>query len=355
MRFLFSVVFFLTTMPLAQAEKLVPYAGGGKEAENVPATQARLIQPFGIEFHPSGDAYIVELTGQRVLKVDPKGTFTIVGGTGKKGSSGDGGPARQATFNGMHNLAIAPDGTVYLADTFNSLIRKYDPKTGVVSAFGGSLEKGYSGDGGPAVKAQFNGVFCIALNPKGDKLYVTDLGNRRIRVIDLKTGIVELVAGNGEKGVPVDGSDAKTAPLVDPRACAVDRHGNVYILERGGNALRVVDAKGKIRTVVGTGKAGLSGDDGDGKDATLKGPKHLCIDLNDDVIIADTANHVIRRYSPKTGKITRIAGTGKMGSSGDGGDPLQVMFNEPHGVAVHPSGTLYIVDSMNHRVFRLEK
>src|SRR5262249_29495657 len=113
-----------------------------------------------------------------------------------------------------------------------------------------------------------------------------------------------------------------------------------------GHALRVVDPKGKIRTVVGvSGKAGNSGDDGDARAAKLNGPKHLCIDLDDSVIIADTANHVIRKYLPAEQRIVRLAGTGKKGNSGEGGAPLQVSFNEPHGVFVHPSGTLYIVDS----------
>ncbi len=143
--------------------------------------------------------------------------------------------------------------------------------------------------------------------------------------------------------------------MIDPRAVAVDRQGNVYILERGGNALRVVDAKGKIRTVVGTGKAANTGDGGDARKATLNSPKHLCIDRDDSVLIADTSNHVIRRYTPADGKIVRVAGTGKKGQSGKGGAALEVSLNEPHGVYVHPSGALYIVDSMNHRVFRWER
>jgi sugar lactone lactonase YvrE len=165
--------------------------------------------------------------------------------------------------------------------------------------------------------------------------------------------MVRLVAGNGQRGLPKDGADAKSAPLVDPRAACSDRAGNIYILERAGHALRVVDPSGKIRTVVGvSGKAGNTGDGGAARLATLNGPKHLCVDLDDNVIIADTANHVIRKYSPKTDTIVRLAGTGKKGLSGDGGDPLQVSFNEPHGVHVRPSGVLYIVDSMNHRIFR---
>jgi sugar lactone lactonase YvrE len=339
----------------ARADKLVLVAGGGTGDDNVSATEARLAQPFGVDFDKVGNAYLVELKGGRVLRVDPKGILTLFAGTGTKGDGGDGGAARKASFNGMHSLAVAPDGIVYVADTWNNRIRKIDPKTGIITAFAGTGKKGYAGDGGPAADAQFGGVYCLAFNADGSKMYVTDLDNRRIRVIAMKTGIVSLVAGNGDKGVPKDGSDAKSAPLVDPRAAAVDKKGNVYILERSGHALRAVDSDGKIRTVAGTGKAGNTGDGGDARQATLNGPKHLCVDHDDNVIIADSANHVVRKYTPGDGKIVRIAGTGKKGESGKGGDAAQVSLNEPHGVYVHRDGTLYIVDSLNDRVFRLER
>jgi DNA-binding beta-propeller fold protein YncE len=358
MRFLvhaFSLLMVLTTAAAARADKLVLVAGGGTDTENVPATKAKLIAPFGVDFDTGRNMYIVELTGQRVLKVTEDGILTILGGTGRKGGGGDDGPARKAEFNGMHSLAVGRDGFLYLADTWNNRIRRLNPKTGFVSAFAGTGEKGYSGDGGPAIKAQFGGIYSVAFDFPGKRLYVADLDNRRVRVIDMQTGVVSLVAGNGKKGVPEDGADAKASPLVDPRAVAVDRKDNVYILERGGHALRVVDSSGKIRTVIGTGKAGLSGDGGEARKAQLSGPKHLCIDLEDNVIIADSSNHVIRKYLPGEGKIVRIAGTGKKGPSGDGGPPLEVPLNEPHGVTVRADGTLYIVDSNNHRVFRLAK
>jgi sugar lactone lactonase YvrE len=206
------------------------------------------------------------------------------------------------------------------------------------------------------VDGDLGGIYCIAFNSDFSKLYLTDLDNRKIHYVDMKTNKIHHVAGSGKKGVPDDGADAKSAPLVDPRAACVDRQGNVYILERSGHALRVVDASGKIRTVAGTGKAGNTGDGGDARKATLNGPKHLCVDAEDNVIIADTANHVIRKFTPKDGKIVRLAGTGKKGDSGDGGPPLSVAFNEPHGVFFQPgTTTLYIVDSMNNRVFRWDK
>jgi DNA-binding beta-propeller fold protein YncE len=345
----------LAASSTARADKLVVVAGGGKEAGGVPATLARLVAPFAVDSDRMGNFYIAEMIGNRVLKVDSRGVLTILGGTGKKGSGGDGGPATKAQFNGMHSLAVGPDGMVYLADTWNNRIRKLDPKTGVVTAFAGTGTKGFAGDGGPALTAKFGGIYSVAFAPDGKRLYLADLDNRRVRVIDLASGMVSTVAGNGKTGVPADGAEARTAPLVDPRAVAVDRKGNVYVLERSGHALRVVTPDGKIRTVAGTGKAGLSGDGGPALKATLRGPKHLCIDLDDNVIIADTANHVIRKYLPREGKIVRIAGTGKKGASGTDGPPQEAELDEPHGVYVHPSGTLYIVDSDNHRVLRLEK
>jgi sugar lactone lactonase YvrE len=339
----------------ARADKLVLVAGGGTKSPPAPATECKLVTPFGVDFDKAGNMYIVEMTGYRVHKVDTKGMLTTIAGTGNKGDKGDGGPATAAEFNGMHSLVVLPDGNLCLADTWNNRLRKLDVKTGTITALAGTGKKGMAGDGGPALKADFGGQYCVCLDPKGENLFLADLDNRRIRKIELATGTVTTVAGNGQKGVPQDGADARNAPLVDPRAVAVDKQGNVWILERSGHALRVVDAKGTIRTVAGTGKAGLSGDGGDALKAQLNGPKHLGVDLDGNVIIADSANHVIRKYIVSERKIVRVAGTGKKGSAGVGGDPLQVDMNEPHGVCVHRSGTLYIVDSNNHRVLKLEK
>ncbi len=186
----------------SRSGKLVLIAGGGSLEDNVPATEAKLKQPFGIGFDKAGNFYLVEMEGNRVLRVDGKGILTVLAGTGKKGNTGDGGPARMATFNGMHSLAVDPDGILYLTDTWNNRVRKLDAKTGSITALAGTGKKGYRGDGGPAATALFGGIYCAALNHAGDKLYLADLDNRRIRVVDLKSGTVELVAGNGRRGVP---------------------------------------------------------------------------------------------------------------------------------------------------------
>jgi DNA-binding beta-propeller fold protein YncE len=350
---LFTILVLLFVAAGARADKLVLIAGGGSGADGSPATDAKMTQPFGVDFAADGTPYIVEMAkGERLRTVNAKGELVTLAGTGQTGSSGDGEAAIKASFNGMHSLAVGPDGCVYLADTWNNRIRKFDPKTGLVTAFAGTGEKGFSGDIGPALKAKFGGCFCVSFDPAGKNLYITDLDNRRIRKVEMASGIVTTVAGNGEKGLPKDGEKAAQQALVDPRAHAVDAKGHLYILERGGHALRVVSPDGTIRTVAGTGKSGM----GSGKalESAMNGPKHLCIDRDGSVLIADTENHRIVRYVPGEEKIVPIAGTGKKGTTGVGGDPLKAEFNQPHGVIVHPkTGEIYISDASNGRVLKI--
>jgi sugar lactone lactonase YvrE len=313
-----------------------------------------LQEPFAVAFDAKGNTYIAEHAGHRVTVLSPSGERRVLAGTGEKGLSGDGGPGPEARFNGPHHLLMGPDGHLYVADTFNNCIRRIDLKTGVVSRVAGTGEKGFSGDGGPALEARFGGIYAIAF--RGNVLYACDLDNRRVRAISLKTGIVKTVAGNGEKGVPQDGGDTLAEPLFDPRAIDLDAKGNLYICERGGHALRVVDPKGRIRTVAGNGEAGFSGDGGPAKAARFRGPKHVSVDKAGRVLITDTENHVIRVYSPREGTIRRLAGTGEKGAAGLGGPPEGCQLARPHGAFQHPrTGLVYISDSDNHRVIRLEK
>ena len=233
-------------------------------------------------------------------------------------------------------------------------MRRIDAKTGKVFPFAGTGRKGFRGDGGPASAAEFGNVYCVAFDASRENIYLADLDNRRVRSVNLKTGIVTTVAGNGEKGVPRDGAEATQAPLIDPRAVAVDSRGALYILERSGHALRVVDRDRTIRTVAGTGRKGFDGDDGEALKASFNEPKHLCVDGNDNVIIADTDNHVIRKYLVKENRIVRVAGSGKSGASGVGGPASAVELNQPHGVHLDKSGALYIADSLNDRVLKIE-
>jgi sugar lactone lactonase YvrE len=340
----------------AYADTFAVVAGGGDravESRAIPATEAALVDPFAVDFDADGNLYICELEGGRVLRVTPQGQLSRLAGRAEKADAGDGGPVGQAVFNGMHHLLIGPDGNLLIADTWNNRVRRIDLADGTIGPFAGVGKKGFAGDGGPALQAEFGGIYCLAMGPSKDKLYLVDLDNRRVRAMDIATGTVSTFAGNGEKGVPTDGAVAADSPLVDPRAATVDSQGNLYILERGGHALRVVDSNGRIRTVAGTGEAGYSGDDGPALRAQLNGPKHLCVDAEDNVLIADTENHVIRKYWPRTGRITHVAGTGKEGSGGIGGPAAHVGLSRPHGVNFGPDGCLYISDSGNGRVLKV--
>ncbi|MGH9834068.1 MAG: hypothetical protein ACRD9Y_13690 [Blastocatellia bacterium] len=335
-----GVVFFalwlsLISIPAAKpAVNIECVAGCGGPLDQT-ARSARLIEPFGVAFDRQGNWYICEYKGQRITKVDTKGTITLFAG-------GEGGPLK---FNDPHGLVIGKDQQMYVADTLNHRLVKIDLKTGRDATVAGAGQAGYSGDGGPAINASFNQLYAVDINRAGDKLYITDLRNRRIRLLDVRSGVVTTIAGNGQEGVPADGAVASNSPLVDPRAATVDSKGNVYILERRGNALRVLDKQGRIRTVVGPNIPSQG--------SGLNGPKHLCVDRYDNVIIADAENHLIRKYNPKDGSVVVIAGSGEKGERIVPDDPLKTQLNRPHGVFVHPSGALYISDSYNHRVLKL--
>jgi hypothetical protein len=343
MRQLALVALLLFTSSAWSAEKVVLVAGG---------PNAGFKEPFGMDFLPDRSIVLVEYSGHKVTHVDANGKVSSYAGTGKRGYAD--GPADKAMFNGPHNLAVAKDGTVYVADSLNHVVRKIDPKTRETTTIAGTGKPGFSGDGGPAKQAQFASTFHVALDADQKNLYVVDLANKRVRRIDLASGIVTTVAGTGKAGVPDDGAKASEAPLKDPRACALDSKGRLYILERGGDALRVVE-DGKIRTVAGGKGPGLEGDGGPAIQAKLAGPKLIWVDKNDDVLIADAENSVVRKYVAMDGTIRRIAGTGQKGENGLDLPPLKTQIARPHGVAEGPDGTIWIVDSYNSRLLKLVK
>jgi DNA-binding beta-propeller fold protein YncE len=340
----------LTAGPAAATIECVAGCGAGPENQ---ARGVKFVEPFGVAFDVRGNWYVCEHKGERIVRIDSAGNASVFAGAGKTGYSGDGGPAAQATFFDPHGLVIARDEQLYVADTLNHCIRRIDLKTGKIARLAGTGEAGYFGDGGRALEAAFNGTFAISIDSKGNAVYVADLNNRRIRRVDLNSGIVTTVAGNGEKGVPEDGAEAARSPLFDPRAVAVDSKGLVYVLERGGNALRAVDQKGRIRTLIGPASGAGAPSPGSRVVPDLNGPKHLYVDAKDQVIIADAENHLVRRYDPKTGKTETVAGTGEKGDLIVGDVPLKTQLNRPHGVFVHQSGALYISDSYNHRILKL--
>jgi len=288
-----------------------------------------LFNPFGVAFNDEGDMYIAEYEGDRLWK------FSETDGLERLGED--------IPFNGMHNLCRTRDGRIYISDTRANLIRMLDEETGKFSIVSGTGKEGYNGEGVIAEDALLADPISISLSPDDSRLYIADIRNRRVRYIDLNTNRIHTLAGNGKTGIPDDGAQANESPLLDPRAVAEDSKGNVYILSRRGHALRVVRADGKIYTVAGSGKAHKG--DGPALLAGFNGPKHICIDLDDSVIIADAENHLIKRYDPKRKFVETIFDRG----------PDNTPLRRPHGVWVRQDGTLYLCDSYNDRILKLER
>jgi streptogramin lyase len=332
------------------------YAGDGG-----PAVKALLNQPFHCELAHEGDVpvlYIAEAFNHCVRKVDlMTGTIRTVAGTGQRGYTGDGGPATKATFNEPYAVVADAEGNLCIVDRLNAVVRKVDRRTGIVSTLAGTGQKGSAGDGGPADKALLREPNDCCLDGRGG-LLIADVGDWRIRRVDLKTGIITTFAGTGrvagkiDRAALGDGGPAAKAVIPGARAVCVDGRGNTYICEREGNAIRKVDAAGTITTVAGTGMRGYTGDGGDARRATFNGPKGIRCDSAGNIYVVDTENHAIRRIDAKTNIVTTVAG-GRKGAGGDGGAARAAGLDRPHGCVVAPDGTLYIADSNNHRVRRV--
>ena len=288
--------------------------------------ESGLINPFGVAFNDSGAMLIAEYEGGRLWKHEASQPLQRLG--------------ENIPFNGMHNLARTKDGRIYISDTRANYVRMIDEKTGEDFIIAGTGETGYNGDGIPAREAIVHDPISITLSPDDKRLYIADIRGFRIRYIDLETHLIHTLAGIGKSGIPEDGALASASPLVDPRGVAEDSQGNVYILSRRGHALRVVRPDGRIYTVAGTGEAHAT--DGPALQAGFRGPKHICIDTDDTVVIADAENHLIRRYDPETGLVSTLLDQGPDGS------PLK----RPHGVWITPERILYICDSYNDRILK---
>ncbi|MEW6306130.1 MAG: SMP-30/gluconolactonase/LRE family protein [Verrucomicrobiota bacterium] len=329
------------------------FAGTGQKGysgDGGPAAKAQVNNPFGVIRGPDGNIYFCEYDGQVVRKVDAKGIITTVAGSGRKGPGGDGGPALQAEFNLPHEIRFNQNGDLFIVDMQNHRVRKVDMKTGIISTVAGNGLPGFSGDRGLATQAQLKQPHSIQFDSKGD-LYICDIGNHRIRKVDMKTGVITSIAGNGQRGPTPDGAKFATVSLNGPRTLDFDKAGNLWLALREGNQVFKLDFKtGLIHHIAGTAQKGFTGNGGPAKLATLSGPKGIALSPdNTKVYLADTESHSIRMVDLKTGNLELVCGTGEKGDGPDG-DPLKCKMGRPHGVFVDADGSIFVGDSEAHRV-----
>jgi sugar lactone lactonase YvrE len=378
---LLSLVLLLVSSGLAQSApeyRITTVAGsgpsnvaqGGYGGDGGPAINAALNQPTGVAFSPTGDLYFCDFGNGAIRKVDARtGLITTIAGTGVRGFGGDGGPAASAVLGGPGSIATDSAGNIYFADPYNYRVRRISAATGIITTVAGDGLMVDPPKSGPpdiqsvlAVNVAIGSPTGIALDNKGG-LYISN-GPDRVWKVYLNIGIITTFAGAGGSRHSGDDGPAVLAQLDQPEGLAVDAAGNLYIAARGEHRIRKVDAKtGIITTIAGassgnnTGNLGIvvyqggfSGDGGPAINALLNDPEDLSVDAAGNVYISDTQNHRIRRIDAATGIIHTIAGTGVKGFSGDGGLATDAEISFPAGLAVDSAGRIYFADEANQRI-----
>jgi sugar lactone lactonase YvrE len=333
-------------------------AGNGRadgELKDGAATEVSISNPFGVEPYGDGDLLIASYDRHVLFQLSrSKSELTRIAGTGKPGFAASSGAASETPMNFPHEVRVDSNGQIFVADTSNHSVGKIIAAKGQWTRVAGTGTAGFGGDGGPAISALINEAYSIAVD--GNQLFVADLQNHRIRLVDLQTNIITTIAGNGRKGKPVNGQLAVEQSLEGPRSLAVDKD-NLWIVQREGNSVWRIDrASGKIFHVAGTGRKGFSGDGGPAVTAELNGPKGIAVDPGRFVYIADTENNAIRRVNLASGVIDTVVGSlkGEQGFNGDGPNLTDRLLARPHGVCLL-GDNLIIGDSENHRVRMLSK
>lgn len=295
------------------------FAGAGQRGAIGVVAPQRLDNVYGIEV--TRDAiFFSTVDDHSIWKSNHAGTrIERIAGTGKQGYSGDGGPAAAATFNAPHEIRVDTAGNLYIADTRNHCVRVIGADDAVVRTIAGDGVAGFRGEGAAGSVVRFNQPHSIALDGAGG-LLVADTKNHRLRRIDLETNRVTTVSGDGRGRLPVDGKRAAEVSLFGPRSLAVDDDAIWMVLREGNSVWRIDKATSQITRVAGTGKQGHTGDGGDPRQATFRGPKGIAVDGKGNLVIVDTENHAVRYVDRQAGLIETL--------------PIGFPMKRPHGAAV---------------------
>lgn len=347
----------LPTSASAYSGEITTYAGtgsGGDTGDGGLATAAKIQRPRALAFDGSGNLYFADSDNHRIRRIDA-GTsiITTVAGNGSQGFLGDGGAATSARLRFPRGVAVAANGDIYIADTENHRIRLVTAATGIITTVAGNGTEGDSGDGGPATSASLDEPHDVALD-LGGRLTIADTDNHRIRRVSA-AGIISTIAGSGDSGFSGDDGPATAAKINHPSGIHYDVSGDLYIADTENGRVRKVNVSlGTIRTFAGTGTSGYSGDGGSATNAKLKKPTAVAIDASRHLYIADNENHRVRRVEHGTGVIMTIAGTGVGTYDGDGVPAVAASVRNPDGVVVDAAGDVFIADTQNHRIRRVE-
>ncbi|GAC1355667.1 MAG: hypothetical protein NVSMB3_01120 [Acidobacteriaceae bacterium] len=321
----------------------------------LPARSVPLLLPGAIAYDASGNLYIAETQRHTIRRVDPLGNITSFAGDGTQGFGGDNAQATAAQLNSPQGVAVDAGANVYLADSGNNRIRRVDAVTHQISTVAGDGRAAFGGDGGSAANASLNLPRAICLDATGKNLYIADTRNHRIRHVDLATGTIETVAGNGVQGSAGEGVPATGASLDSPESLTLDAQGNLYLAETHNHRVRRIDRNTKIiSTVLGVGVSGASGTGPPGAAGASLLPRGLTTDPDGNLYVADAANHRTLRLDGATGLLSTAAGDATQGFAGDSGAATSASLNSPRALAISPGGLLTIADSGNQRVRQLQ-
>lgn len=349
-------LFILLTCVTVKSQTLTTIAGNGTVGyfgDGGPAVSALLDHPNQLAFDQLGNLYIAEDYGNVVRKIDALGIITTVAGTGAAGFSGDGSLAINAELNRATGVAVDNLGNIYICDADNFRIRKVDATTGIIQTIAGTGTEGYSGDGAAAINATLGFSSGLCFDQVGN-LYIAVQGmGYCVRKIDTG-GIISTIAGTGTSGYNGDGALAVNAQLNSPASLCIDATGNLYIGDLGGMRVRKVNTSGIISTVAGNGSTATGGDGGLATSAQLFYPYGVAVDADGNMYICESGNNRIRKVNA-SGIISAFAGTGGLlgGYGGDNGPLLAAQFNHPSSIVLDADGNIFIGDFENNAVRKI--
>jgi len=278
----------------------------------------------------------------------------IIAGTGSAGFSGDGGPASKAELNQPFGVIRGSDGAIYFCDTGNHRVRKI-AADGTITTVAGNGQAGYSGDGGLAVQAALNEPYEIRFDRAGN-LYFVERLNHVVRRVDAKSQKISTVAGTGKPGFGGDGGTGTNAQLSEPHSIQFDRAGHLYICDIRNHRIRKLDlGTDVITTFSGTGQPKMAADGSAFANASLNGPRAIDFDADGNLWLALREGNAVYKFDMKAGTLHHVAGVGgKPGYAGDGGPAKQAVLGGPKGISISPRGDVYLADTESHTIRRID-